>query len=81
MALPAPLPGLPRLVRYTSGEWSALYIDGVRVSFGDHYVVDDYLAALFGIEMREDNDDFINGRTVFDNLADVEAIAASREND
>lgn len=43
-----------RYVRYTgSQEWSALYIDGELDRMGDHYLIDERIAELFGVEVRD----------------------------
>lgn len=67
-------------VRYREGEWSALYVDGKLVSYGDHYYVDDWISAHLGIEEIE-SDDFLaaDGRTVFDTLAEVHKKQDARE--
>jgi len=43
-----------RYVRYTgSQEWSALYIDGELDRMGDHYLIDERIAELLGVEVRD----------------------------
>jgi hypothetical protein len=67
-------------VRYHSGEWSALYVDGELVKYGDHYLVDEWLASHLGVEDLY-NDDFLlpDGRTVLSTLHEVEVRTADRE--
>lgn len=71
---------MSKLVRYYSGEWSALYEDGVLVKRGDHYLVDEWISTHFGIEEHH-NDDFLSedGRSVFTTLSDVQAKQRDRE--
>jgi hypothetical protein len=49
------------LVRYTgTGEWSALYVDGILDRVGDHYIIDDRISELTGVEEVQ-SDDFLRG--------------------
>ncbi len=55
---------MSRYVRYTSSsEWSALYVDGKLDRIGDHYLIEERIAELLGVEMREDAEcnDFLRG--------------------
>lgn len=70
------------LVRYQGPhEWSALYVDGVLDRVGDHYLVDDRIAELAGVEIRY-SDDFMCGgdqrRDVAPVLSDAEAWSEQR---
>lgn len=50
-----------KLVRYTGpNDWSALYVDGNLETVGDHHNVDERIAELCGVELRE-GDDFLMG--------------------
>lgn len=50
-----------KLVRYTGpNDWSALYVDGELETVGDHYLVDERIALLCGVELR-DGDEFLLG--------------------
>lgn len=52
------------IVRYVgSGEWSALYVDGELDRIGDHYRIDERIAELLGVEVREgaEGSDFLRG--------------------
>ena len=57
-----------KLVRYTgSDEWSALYIDGKLDKVGDHYLIDERIQELVGVEVFDSNDFLLGG----DSLSDV----------
>lgn len=45
--------------RFHSGEWSGLYVDGKLVKYGDHYIVDEYLSSLLGVEDYYDDDSWL----------------------
>lgn len=50
------------LIRYTGpNDWSALYVDGQLETVGDHYLVEERIAELCGIELRE-GDTFLLGQ-------------------
>lgn len=50
-----------KLVRYTgSDDWSALYIDGRLDTVGDHYLIDERIAEISQVEVR-DSDNFLMG--------------------
>ena len=44
-----------------SGDWSALYIDGKLERVGDHYLIDEKLQELFGVQTVS-SDDFMRGQ-------------------
>jgi hypothetical protein len=63
-----------KYVRYQGGnEWSALYIDGKLDKYGDHYIVDERIEELLGVEVRN-SDAFVldDDHTVCPLLTDVE---------
>lgn len=68
------------LVRYVGEEWSALYRDGLLVTYGDHYLVDEELESILKVERRE-GDDFLVGtnRKAASTLAEVEAYTVEAE--
>ena len=43
-----------------SDDWSALYLDGKLIQLGDHYLVQEKIEEIFGIEVY-DSDDFLRG--------------------
>jgi len=43
-----------------SEDWSALYLDGKLIQLGDHYLVQEKIEEIFGIEVY-DSDDFLRG--------------------
>ena len=43
------------IVRYQTGEWSGLYIDGYLDTYGDHYLVDERMGELLQVEYRDSN--------------------------
>lgn len=63
-----------KIVRYQGNhEWSALYVDGELVTYGDHYIVDERIAELFGIEMRYDDNFLASENDIpFKTLAEIE---------
>lgn len=79
------------IVRYQgSGEWSALYIDGTLDRIGDHYRIDERIAELLGVELRDGNEanDFLRGGdgitrhggpSPAQTLAEAEAYGEERE--
>jgi hypothetical protein len=71
---------MSKFVRYRSGEWSALYMDGDLVRSGDHYLVDDWLSEYLKVEEIY-SDDFLHsdGRTIYRNLDGVQAATTARE--
>lgn len=71
------------LIRYTSsGEWSALYVDGKLDRVSDHYLIDERIAQLAGVEERQ-SDDFLRGGDqrpdVADTVEQAEEYATERE--
>lgn len=71
---------MTQYIRYYEGEWSALYVDGKIAKYGDHYIVDEWIATHLGVEDRYSND-FLkeDGRTVFPTLEEVHAKQEERE--
>lgn len=72
------------VVRFTgTGEWSALYVDGKIDTYGDHYVVNERIAALFGVLDAQSND-FVrpvpgsHREVVYDTVEEVYAVAEQR---
>lgn len=66
--------------RYIGEEWSALYDgSGDVVVYGDHYLVDDKIAELFGV-IDIQSDDFLTngGLDVYQNLAAIPSNNADR---
>jgi hypothetical protein len=65
-----------------SGEWSALYVNGVLETVGDHYLADERIRKIFGVAVV-DSDDFLrggNGRTdVARTVQDIAAYAMARD--
>jgi hypothetical protein len=59
--------------RYTGEEWSALYDDnGNLVAYGDHYIVDDKIAQLFGVIDIQSDDFFTpSGVDVYESLSEI----------
>ena len=52
---------MPTMVLYQgSGEWSALYVDGILDRVGDHYLADERIAELAGVEVIQ-SDAFLRG--------------------
>jgi hypothetical protein len=50
------------LVRYTgSGDWSALYVDGLLDRVGDHCLVDDRISELAHVTVINSNDFLLGG--------------------
>lgn len=50
-----------KLVRYTGpNDWSALYVDGELDRVGDHYLIEERIAELCDVELR-DGDEFLLG--------------------
>lgn len=59
-----------KLVRYTGpNDWSALYVDGNLETVGDHHMVDERIASLCNVELRE-GDDFLMGSHSRNDTAD-----------
>lgn len=49
------------VIRYTgSGEWSVLYVNGQLDTYGDHYLIDERIATIFGVQ-EEDTDHWYRG--------------------
>lgn len=66
-----------KIVRYNgSGDWSALYIDGELVVFGDHYLSDEKISELLGVEEINSNDFMGGGNNSSDVLTSLEDIEA-----
>lgn len=66
----------------TGGEWSALYIDGKLVKYGDHYLVDEHIYEMFGIQVDESSDWMrgdTSGMDVAQTLDEVEQYRSERE--
>ena len=52
---------MPNLVRFAgSDDWSALYVDGHLDRVGDHYLIDDRIAELAGVQSVS-SDAFLRG--------------------
>lgn len=71
-----------KYVRYNDEEWSALYIDGKLDTVGDAYHSDERIAALLGVEERDDSAFMQGGKNYSDvanTLDEVEAYAAKRD--
>lgn len=71
------------LVRYTGGnEWSALYVDGRLDTVGDHYLVDERIAQIAGVEIV-DSEDFMLGGSHYEHVArtldDIQVFSERRE--
>lgn len=66
---------LPKLVLYRGdGEWSALYADGRLVQSGDHYLSDEKIYELAGVEVRH-SEDFLRGGSHYEDVAPTVAAA------
>lgn len=79
MTVPMPkLTNLPHLVRYSSDEWSALYVNGELAVVGDHYHSDEYLARMLEVEDR-DSDDFLDETGTYKGVAQTLAEAEARQ--
>jgi len=65
-----------KLVRYTGpNDWSALYVDGELETVGDHYMVDERIALLCGVEVRDGDEFMLGGNSkagVAHSLAEIE---------
>lgn len=65
-----------------SGEWSALYVNGVLDRVGDHYVTEERVYELTGVTV-EQTEDFMRGgdkrADVAPTLVDVDAYRVKRE--
>ena len=59
---------MPKFVRYTAEEWSALYIDGTLDVVGDSYLVDERIAELLGVE-DQSSDAFLRGGNTREDVA------------
>lgn len=58
-----------QIVRYSgSSDWSALYVGGNLVRVGDHYLIDEKISEILGVEI-EHSDDFMQGGTHYENVA------------
>lgn len=58
-----------KLVRYSGSEdWSALYIDGQLDTVADHYLVDERISELLGVETVS-SDDFMRGGNYREDVA------------
>jgi len=65
-----------------SSDWSALYVKGKLVRVGDHYLIDEKIYELLGIE-TVDSDDFMRGgeqeSDVAQTLEELNAFSLSRD--
>lgn len=70
-----------KIVRYQGNhEWSALYVDGELLTYGDHYIIDEKIAELFGIEMRYDDNFLASENDIpFKTLAEIEEFEEENE--
>lgn len=58
-----------KLVRYTGeSDWSALYVDGKLHTVGDHYLVDEAIQVLVGVEEHQ-SEDFMKGGNYSEDVA------------
>lgn len=58
-----------QVVRYSGeNDWSALYVDGKLERVGDHYLIDERISELLGVEL-EQNDDFMQGGKNYEDVA------------
>ena len=75
---------MPSLVRYEgSGEWSALYVDGRLDVYGDHYLIEERISELCGVETIQ-SDSFMMGNehipaTSLGEVDAYESLAANAE--
>lgn len=72
-----------KYVRYSgSDDWSALYIDGKLDRVGDHYLIDERISQLLGVEDIS-SDDFLRGgnqrEDVAESLLDIEQFDSARK--
>jgi hypothetical protein len=66
-----------KLVRYTgSNDWSALYVDGNLETVGDHNLIDERIAELCSIEVRDGEDFLMGSRRSKDTAATLDEIEA-----
>lgn len=69
------------VVHEGSGEWSAVYADGLLVRVGDHYLADEWIREHFGVTTIQ-SDDFLlggDGRdSVAQTLEELEAYTRQR---
>jgi hypothetical protein len=64
------------LTRYTgSNEWSALYVDGKLDIVGDHYLIDDRIMVLTGVEEIPSEDFMRGGNSRQDVAPTLDALA------
>ena len=60
-----------KIVRYSgSDDWSALYIDGKLDRVGDHYMIDERISEIVGVETIY-SDDFLRGGDSRDDVAET----------
>lgn len=57
-----------KLVKYTDGEWAALYVDGKLDVAGDCYLADDRIAELADVEIHS-SDAFLRGGNTYEGIA------------
>jgi hypothetical protein len=58
-----------KLVRYTGeSDWSALYVDGKLHKVGDHYLIDEAIQVLVGVEEHQ-SEDFMKGGNDYSDVA------------
>ena len=71
---------MPIYERFHVSEWSALYVDGELDTYGDHYLVDDRIAALLGVEDC-DSDAWLleDGRTPRTTVEEIEIEQERRD--
>jgi len=66
-----------------TGEWSALYMDGKLERVGDHYLINERIEELLGIQVV-DSDDFLrgsDGRETAQTLEEIETYRHLREDE
>lgn len=75
----------PKLERYTSSsDWSALYVNGQLATYGDHYIIDEWIAEYVGI-INENSDSFLLGTSggrngkIAQTTAEIEAYDRMRD--
>jgi hypothetical protein len=67
---------------HAAGEWTAVYLNGLLVRVGDHYLADEWLRARVGV-VEVDDDAFMRGQdsrdAVAPNLAQVAEYKLARD--
>lgn len=68
---------MPNMTLYRgSGEWSALYVNGTLDRVGDHYLADERIAELAGVEIVQSDDFLCGGSTRKDVAVTLEELNA-----